>query len=61
MALNVLFENKNTFFVSLLYLSFIKPTNVSDHFTWPCISIASYSVLSNSSNSNNSVSHKYAV
>ena len=34
MALYVLFENKNTFFVSLLYLSFIKPTNVSDHFAW---------------------------
>ena len=37
MALYVLFENKKHFFVSLLYLSFIKPTNVSDHFDWPCI------------------------
>ena len=33
----VLLENENTFFVSLLYLSFIKSTNVSDHFAWPCI------------------------
>ena len=36
MALYVLFKNKNI--ISLLYLSFIKPTNVSDHFAWPYIS-----------------------
>ena len=36
MALYVLFKNKN-FFYFLLYLAFIKPTNVSDHFAGPCM------------------------
>ena len=30
------FQNLKTFFVSLFYLDFIKPTNVSDHFAGPC-------------------------
>ena len=31
------FGKRKHFFVSLFYLAFIKPTNVSDHFSGPCI------------------------
>ena len=30
------FQNLKTLFVSLFYLDFIKPTNVSDHFAGAC-------------------------
>ena len=36
------FRKYKHFFVSLLYLLFIKPTNVSDHFAWHYIYIYIY-------------------
>ena len=33
------FQKTKHFFISLLYLAFIKATNVLDHFAGPCISI----------------------